>query len=81
MGKVILHNDDITTMEFVVFILRGVFELSWERAEDVMLTAHLRGIAYVGTYPLEDAKYRVGQAHALARAEGFPLALTIEPEE
>ncbi|MBI3242841.1 MAG: ATP-dependent Clp protease adaptor ClpS [Chloroflexi bacterium] len=80
-GRVLLHNDDVTTMDFVVFVLRSVFELSGERAEDVMLAAHLRGIAYVATYPLEEAKYRVGQAHALARAEGFPLTLTIEPED
>jgi ATP-dependent Clp protease adaptor protein ClpS len=79
--RVLLHNDDVTTMEFVVMVLRSIFELAWLDAEKVMLAAHVKGLALVGVYPLEDAKYRVGQAHALARAEGFPLTLTIEPEE
>ncbi|MEK6574959.1 MAG: ATP-dependent Clp protease adaptor ClpS [Chloroflexota bacterium] len=43
--------------------------------------AHVRGIALVGVYPFEEAKYRVGQAHSLARAEGYPLTLTVEPED
>jgi len=80
-SKVLLHNDDVTTMEFVVFILRAIFELSWQGAEDVMLTAHVQGIALVGVYPLEEAKYKIGQAHGLARAEGYPLTLTVEPDE
>jgi ATP-dependent Clp protease adaptor protein ClpS len=80
-SKVLLHNDDVTTMDFVVFVLRSIFELPWDRAEDVMLTAHVQGIALVGVYPLEEAKYKVGQAHGLARAEGYPLTLTIEPDE
>jgi ATP-dependent Clp protease adaptor protein ClpS len=79
--RVLLHNDDVTTMEFVVMVLRSVFELAWLDAERVMLEAHFKGYALVGVYPLEEAKYKVGQAHALARAEGFPLRLTIEPDE
>ena len=79
--RVLLHNDDVTTMEFVILVLRSIFELAWIDAERVMLVAHVNGIALVGVYPLEEAKYKVGQAHALARAEGFPLTLTIEPEE
>ena len=79
--RVLLHNDDFTPYIFVVNVLRSVFEFSWPRAVAVTQTAHVRGIAYVVTYPLEDAKYRVGQAHALARAEGYPLTLTIEPED
>jgi ATP-dependent Clp protease adapter protein ClpS len=46
----------------------------------VMLTAHFTGLAYVQTVGLEEAKYRVGQAHGLARANGYPLTFTIEPE-
>jgi len=80
-SKVLIHNDDVTPMDFVVNVLRGIFELSWQQAEVVMLTAHFRGQALVGVYPLEDAKYRVGQAHGLARAEGYPLSFTIEPDE
>lgn len=80
-SKVLLHNDDVTPYDFVVNVMRAVFDFSWPRAVAVTHTAHVRGIALVGVYPLEEAKYRVGQAHALARAEGYPLTLTIEPEE
>lgn len=79
--RVLIHNDEVTTMEFVVMVLRSIFELAWLEAERVMLEAHVRGLALVGIYPLEEAKYKVGQAHSLARAEGFPLHLTIEPED
>ncbi len=80
-ARVIVHNDDHTSMEFVIQVLRNIFELSLGDAERVMLTAHFTGLALVGVYPLEEAKYKVGQAHALARAEGYPLTFTIEPEE
>jgi len=80
-GKVMLHNDDLTPYDFVVNVMRHVFGFSWPKAAAVTHTAHVRGIALVGVYPLEEAKYKVGQAHALARVEGYPLTLTIEPEE
>ena len=80
-SKVILHNDEVTPYDFVVNVMRTVFGFSWPTAVAVTHTAHLRGLALVGVYPLEDAKYKVGQAHGLARAEGYPLTLTIEPEE
>ena len=80
-SRVLIHNDDVTPMDFVVHVLRSIFELTWVRAEAVMLTAHYSGKALVGVYPLEEAKYKVGQAHGLARAEGWPLSFTIEPEE
>jgi ATP-dependent Clp protease adaptor protein ClpS len=79
--KVLLHNDDLTPYDFVVNVMRAVFEFSWTDAVAVTETAHFKGIALVGVYPLEEAKYKVGQAHALARAEGYPLTLTIEAEE
>ncbi len=79
-AKVLIHNDDVTPMDFVVYILRTVFGLSYGLAESVMLTAHLTGVAYVVTLSHEEAKYRVGKAHGLARAAGYPLTFTIEPE-
>lgn len=77
-ADVFIHNDDVTTMEFVTVILRTVFELSKPDAERVMLRAHVAGVAYVCTLGLEEAKYRVGKAHSLARAAGYPLTFSIE---
>ena len=80
-SKVLLHNDDVTPYEFVVSVMQTAFGFPWLKAVAVTQTAHTRGIALVGVYPLEDAKYKVGQAHAMARAEGYPLTLTIEQDE
>ena len=80
-SKVLLHNDDVTPYDFVISVLRAAFGFSWPKAVAVTHTSHIKCIALVGVYPLEDAKYKVVQAHALARAEGYPLTLTIEPEE
>ncbi len=78
--KVIIHNDDVTPMDFVVAVLRVIFELTLERAEAVMLTAHYTGGAVVGKYPKDDAQRRVDAAHQLARLEDYPLKFTMEPE-
>jgi ATP-dependent Clp protease adaptor protein ClpS len=80
-GIVLLHNDDVTPYDFVVGVMQTAFGFPWLKAVAVTQTAHTRGIALVGIYPLEEAKYKVGQAHAMARTEGYPLTLTIEPEE
>ncbi len=79
--RVIIHNDDVTPMDFVVAVLCTIFELSTERAEAVMLTAHYTGGAVVGSYPTEDAQRRIDQAHYLARLEDYPLKFTMEPEQ
>lgn len=78
--RVLIHNDDVTPMDFVVAVLRSIFELSLERAEAVMLTAHYTGGAVVGTWPRDEALRRVDQAHQLARLYDYPLKFTIEPE-
>lgn len=80
LWAVVIHNDDATPMDFVVQILRFVFDLAMVRAQAVMLKAHYTGTARVVALPHEEAKYRVGQAHGLARAEGYPLTFTIEPD-
>ncbi len=78
--KVFVHDDPITTMVFVVDVLRRVFGLEGDRARRVMLEAHESGVAFVCALSLEQAEFRVEQAHALARGAGYPLRFTYEPE-
>ena len=78
--RVIIHNDDVTTFDFVVAVLVTIFELSFGRAEHIAYEAHTRGQAYVATLPLHEAKNRVFKAQYAARQQGFPLTFTIEPE-
>ena len=78
--RVIIHNDDVTPMDFVVAILLGVFRLEGQRATKVMLEAHQTGVAHVITLALEEAEVRVERAHALARAKRWPLTFTYEPD-
>lgn len=80
MWRIIIHNDEVTPMEFVVAILQRIFELLPLQAEHVMFVAHYTGMAYVCTLPLGEAKKRVGRAHFAAQLEGYPLLFTIEPE-
>jgi ATP-dependent Clp protease adaptor protein ClpS len=79
--RVIIHNDDVTPMDFVLKILSTVFLLDGLRAFQVMYTAHYHGSAYVQTLPKPEAVKRVGIAHVTARLNGYPLRFTIEPEE
>jgi len=78
MFKVLLHNDDYTTMEFVVYILRHVFNRSEADAVRIMLHVHRNGIGVAGVYAREFAETRVAQTEALARQHEFPLRCTIE---
>jgi len=78
--KVFIHNDDVTPMEFVVLVLTGIFSLEHKHAMGVMLEAHNNGVAFVGAYSLEQAEFRVDQAHSLARGHKYPLTFTYEPE-
>lgn len=80
-AHVVIHNDEVTPMDFVVLVLRQIFLLTLPEAERVMLRAHYTGQAYVQTVSLEEAKYRVGKAHSLARAAGYPLTFSIEAEK
>ena len=79
--RVLIHNDEITPMDFVVRILREIFHLSWARSTQVMLTAHLKGVAHVVTEPLERAEFHVDQARSLSRARKFPLTFSVERED
>lgn len=76
--RVIIHNDDVTPMNFVVHILLTVFLLSGPGAVQVMYTAHYHGSAYVQTVPKTEAEKRVIHAHMAARLAGYPLRFTIE---
>lgn len=79
--KVTIFNDDFTTMEFVVKVLRTVFFKSEADAENLMLTVHKSGQAVVGYYTLDVAASKVRKATDMARAENFPLKLTYSPAE
>lgn len=78
--RVIIQNDDVTPMDFVVLVLLTIFELDVERAMSVMYTAHINGRALVRTLPLEDAQQRVYNAQSAAREAGFPLSFYLEPD-
>lgn len=78
--RVIIHNDDVTPMDFVVHILKTIFYLSNNRAAEIMFTAHFSGIAYVQTLPKSEAEKRIQKAHFAAGLEGYPLHFSMEPE-
>ncbi|MBF0292431.1 MAG: ATP-dependent Clp protease adaptor ClpS [Nitrospinae bacterium] len=78
---VVMHNDPVTTMEFVVEILMRMYDYGQERAVEVMLSIHHNGLERVALMPLERAEFKVQGTHAAARARGFPLTCTIEPEQ
>jgi ATP-dependent Clp protease adaptor protein ClpS len=80
MYKVLLHNDDYTTMEFVVEILMLVFNKSPENAVRIMLDVHHKGIGICGVYTFEVSETKVNTVKALARQHGFPLKCTMEKE-
>ena len=78
MYKVLLHNDDYTTMEFVVFVLQGIFHRSEADAVQIMLHVHKNGIGVAGVYTYEIAETRIAQVEALARQHEFPLRCSME---
>lgn len=77
---VLIHNDHVTPMDFVVQILKTIFYLSNDKALDIMMTAHITGIAYVQTLPKSEAEKRINKAHFAASLEGYPLHFSMEPE-
>jgi ATP-dependent Clp protease adaptor protein ClpS len=78
MYKVLLHNDDYTTMEFVVYVLQGVFHRSETDAVQIMLHVHKNGLGVAGVYTREVAETRITQVEALARSHEYPLRCSME---
>jgi ATP-dependent Clp protease adaptor protein ClpS len=76
--KVVLLNDDYTTMEFVIRILEGVFEKSPAEAYRIMMHVHLNGRGIAGVYPWEIAETKVETVTSLAREAEYPLRAAIE---
>ncbi len=78
--KVLLLNDDYTTMEFVIEILESVFYKAPAEAYRIMMAVHTQGQGLCGVYPFEVAETKVATVVDLARSNGFPLRATMEPE-
>ena len=76
---VVLHNDDYTTMEFVVEVLKKFFHKTEEEALRIMLRIHQEGEGVAGIYSYEIAETKAVQVNQVARARGFPLKCTVEP--
>ena len=80
LWKVILHNDDFTTMEFVIQVLTTVFSKTPAEATDLMLQVHHNGFCVAGVYTAEIAETKVSTVEHMARAAEFPFLCTMEPE-
>lgn len=78
--KVIMHNDDVTTMDFVVMVLKSIFFKSEQEAETLMMQIHTSGSAIVGIYPFDTAVSKASKTMRLASINKFPLKLTWEQE-
>jgi len=80
LWKVILHNDDYTTMEFVIQVLTEVFNKTGPEAADLMLQVHTRGACLAGVYTFEIAETKEHRVKEMAEAAEFPFLCTKEPE-
>jgi len=78
--RVIVHNDEVTPMDFVVHVLTRIFALLQPDAVEVMFTAHYHGEAVVQILPKSEAEKRINKAHFAAGVEGYPLHFSLETE-
>ena len=76
--KVLLHNDDYTTMEFVVAVLEDVFRKTHAEATRIMLSVHHEGVGIAGVYTKEIGETKVSIVHELAKSNNFPLRCSME---
>jgi len=81
LHKVILLNDDYTPREFVVMVLKAEFRMTEDQAYMVMITAHKKGACVVALFTRDVAETKATRATEAARAKGYPLMFTTEPEE
>ncbi len=81
MYKVLMHNDDYTTMEFVVLVLQKFFNKTSSEAQAIMLAVHQRGFGVCGVYTYEVAESKVAKVTKYARDNGHPLKCSTEPTE
>ncbi len=78
MYKVIMMNDDYTTMEFVVEVLMNVFRKNSADAQKIMITIHEKGAGEVGVYTYDIAQSKIQQVHSAAKANEYPLRCNVE---
>lgn len=78
MSKVLLLNDDYTTMDFVIEILMQIFEKTYNQSTEIMLSVHRNGSGVCGIYPYDIAEFKAKQARGLAKKNGFPLRITTQ---
>ncbi|WP_024864664.1 ATP-dependent Clp protease adaptor ClpS [Butyrivibrio sp. FCS014] len=76
--NVVMHNDDFTTMDFVVEVLVDIFHKDEVTAQAIMLNVHKKGKAVVGKYPYDIANTKVNAALSRAKSQGFPFRMTVE---
>ena len=79
--KVLLHNDDYTTMEFVVLVLEDVFNKSTAEAHEIMMKVHEKGVGVCGIYCFEVAETKAQKVESMAKNEGHPLKISIEENQ
>jgi len=80
MWKVLFHNDDVTTMEFVMYALMRYFGHDAHKAYEIMMSVHTGETGLAGAYPQEIAEFKQEQVISAARGQKFPLKVTIEPD-
>jgi ATP-dependent Clp protease adaptor protein ClpS len=80
MWRVLLHNDDYTTQEFVVWVLEAVFRKPRAEAVEVMMHVHLSGIGIAGIYTHDVAETKLRKTRQMAEEQEFPLLVTMEPD-
>ena len=80
MWRVLLHNDDYTTQDFVVFVLESVFHKPRPEAFAIMMSVHRSGLGLAGVYTHDVAETKLGTTRRLAEEHEYPLLVTMEPE-